>query len=389
MAEIVDQLNNKIPNLALEINAETGELNNQIGVVYSAINAYKQLLLVKAGDRKASAAAESLLGLEDQSKQLGNQLSELEKKRAELQAKGNNGIQEGPALRYGLNANAGLMKVDQEITKIKDSITQTNSAIDGANKVIEDSFNLSTKYAQIYGKSPTEPEPKPYVPKPVAPDKNQKSAIEVQQEAAQKALSDLKFALDMGYITEADYYKKLEALRDEYFSKGSSDWQQYTLDLEQYSEKQVDDRRANSDRWIAEQKKYGELTSAEEIAAYERIRTYMTEYYNQGTINYSEYQEQLRDIDEKVFDTRKEMLEKGQDEDEKARKKAIDSINNMQSGIVEALQASYEDQRDIEKQALEDEMDDLEDWKKANIESLNDVYNAKIKAINDEIKALD
>lgn len=44
----------------------------------------------------------------------------------------------------------------------------------------------------------------------------------------------LKWRLDMGYITEAEYYAQLAALRDKYLDESSSKWRSATLDIHKY-----------------------------------------------------------------------------------------------------------------------------------------------------------
>lgn len=44
----------------------------------------------------------------------------------------------------------------------------------------------------------------------------------------------LKWRLDMGYITEAEYYKNLAELRDRYLDESSDKWRQATLDIHKY-----------------------------------------------------------------------------------------------------------------------------------------------------------
>lgn len=46
----------------------------------------------------------------------------------------------------------------------------------------------------------------------------------------------LKWRLDMGYVTEADYYANLAALRDKYLDETSDKWRSATLDIKKYQE---------------------------------------------------------------------------------------------------------------------------------------------------------
>jgi tape measure domain-containing protein len=350
MAGIVDQLNSKIPNLALAINSETGELNNQIDVVYSAIEAYKQLLLVKASEKKASVAAESLLGLRDQRDQLQNELAELTKKQAELEALNESGTIKSHGSRYNLNAIFGLANINPQIRTIQENITQIDKAIASADKTIQDAFNLQSEYTSKYGASETNPQkPPPYSPPPLItpPPK------------------------DNG-----------------------------TKEIEDTAKKAFEERRENSDRWIAEQKYYSKLSSDEEIAAYERIRDYVTVYYRQGTIDYAEYQKQLRDIDKSIFTVRKSMLEEAINASVKAEKAGLDARKAALTQEENNIRDSY----DKRKKAIEDYYGEIdrEENRQDRAERLNELLEEeekyqsaatkegrdRLKSIQDEIKSI-
>ena len=64
--------------------------------------------------------------------------------------------------------------------------------------------------------------------------KAEKDVAKEIEQARDKRFKDLKFNLDMGYITEKQYYTGLETLRDTYFTQGSDDWQKYTLEIYNY-----------------------------------------------------------------------------------------------------------------------------------------------------------
>lgn len=349
MADIVDQLNSKIPNLALEINSETGELNKQIGVVYNAINAYKQLLLVKAGENKATAAAASLLDFNDQKVQLKDQLTDLEKKRSELIDKSSRGKYNTQGYSYDLGSIVGLTGVDQQINKIKESIAIADKAIADADRTIENSFKMAEEYSKKYGAIAVTPPPPPPKPSPgntsSSAGKEVESATEVMKEA-------------------------------------------------------FEERRRISDQWIEDQKYYGKLTSEEEIAAYERIQKYVTEYYQQGIIDYSEYQSQLRDIDKNIFSVRKSMLESALNSTFKAEQASLNARKALLDKEEESIKNSYNDR----KKAIEDYYDDIEkqEDRQDRSEKLSDLLEEEekyqnaatkegrehLKSIQDEIKSL-
>lgn len=340
MAQIVDQLNSKIPTLALEINNETGELNKQIGVVYDTIEAYKQLLFVKANEKRASAAADSLVDLQKQKADLESQIAPYKEVIDQIEKYKMAQFFMAQGLPPPTNLqNAKFHEISQkELNKynsLAEQLNTINGLIDDANGKIQESFDSTKAYTEKYGagalKTRTTVEPPPLVTDPEKAKKSAEDAVkkaeQARKEAIQKEFNDLKFARDMEYITDADYYTKVAELRDRYFEAGSSDWQKYTLDIKQHNDQLVKDaeeaakkaqkaqedafkaRRQDSTNWITDQKFYGNLTPKDEIAAYERVRTYVEQYYKDGVISFEEYQGQIRDLDKNIYSVRKSYLE--------------------------------------------------------------------------------
>ena len=56
------------------------------------------------------------------------------------------------------------------------------------------------------------------------------------QEAYHEELKDLKYFLDMGIISEQEYYQELARLRDQYLQKNSEAWRQANVQLYQYQQ---------------------------------------------------------------------------------------------------------------------------------------------------------
>lgn len=363
MASIVDQLNEKIPNLALAINSETGELNKQIGVVYDAITAYKQLLLVKAGESKAQAAAGNLLDLEDQNATLQKELQGLLRQKIELNkiTNSNSLITSVEEYEKQLSADLNSPNVDKKINEIRQSIEANNKAIADANKQIDASFKLSEEYAQKYG-STGSGEIEPYTPPPLLEGGTGSSS-----KTTPKEITDLKYSYDMGYITASEYYEKLAGLRDKYYKTGTEDWQKYTLEIKNGQERLSKDaaklseegykkRLQNSEEWITDEKKYRNMSSADEIAAYERIRTYTEEYYKAGIIDYETYRKQMREIDSDMFDVRKTTIQEAIKAETEAAKEGLDAKKK----ILEQEKKDIEDSYDKRKQAIEDYYDEID-----------------------------
>lgn len=336
MAQIVDQLNSKIPGLTLQINAETGELSKQIDVVYDAINAYKQLLFVRASEKKAGAAAESLIDLNSQKAEIESQLKQYEGmvKQYEQYKMAQFLTKQGLTLPDYLQGVTFPDISEQELNRYNSLASQLNTVnglIEDANRQIQDSFDMSQEYYSKYGKTVSGVKVPDLVTDPEkakkAAEDAAKKAEQARKEAIQQEFNDLKFAKDMEYITEQEYYKKVAELRGRYFEVGSSEWQRYTLDIKQYNDQMAKDaeeavkkaaktqedafkaRRQDSSNWLQDEKFYGRLTPQDEIAGYGRIKEYVEQYYADGVISFEEYQNQIRDIDKNIYSVRKKYLE--------------------------------------------------------------------------------
>ena len=371
MKQIVDQLNTNIPDLALAINSETSELNKQIGVVYSAIDAYKQLLFVKASEKKAGVAAESLIDLEDQKKAIESQLApmqkvvdkykEYNKNKVQIAGDSTGAITVAGSPEEANNANQYHRIID-EYNALNDQLNAVTGQMNEANKQIDDAFKKSQEYAEKYGSKGDKTEKvDPYKTPPLLGGDG-KSAAKAREDAIRKEFSDLKYYLDMGYITEAEYYKRLAALRNKYYKAGSAEYQQYTLEIKRYNDKlkeealkaeqeKYDARRANSDRWVAEQKFFGQLSVEQEITAYEAIKKYVKEYYDKGIIDNKEYLAQIRQLNQNEYSVRKQALEDEISKTVAAQKKILDTRKQAIEDEAEADKKKY----DARKKAIEEE----------------------------------
>lgn len=75
---------------------------------------------------------------------------------------------------------------------------------------------------------------------------------------------------------------------------------------------------------------------------------------------------------------------------ELADKKAfVDSVNDLNSSIKDALKSMYEAQEKAQEDSINNELNNLEKWKTAQENAINSVYTARENAINDQIDALD
>jgi len=87
-----------------------------------------------------------------------------------------------------------------------------------------------------------------------------------------------EFALEMGYISEEEYFSWLAQYRDTNYRKWSEEYNKATLELKKYTDsfyddalKKLNDYEKEFDTWISHSVKMGELNSDEQIHAFKRF----------------------------------------------------------------------------------------------------------------------
>lgn len=80
----------------------------------------------------------------------------------------------------------------------------------------------------------------------------------------------LRYQRDFDLISEADYYRNLENLRDQYFKKGSKEWVKYTLEIFEYQKEQYEEEQKNIAKLLEEEQKNREKLLKEEQKAIEK-----------------------------------------------------------------------------------------------------------------------
>lgn len=105
-------------------------------------------------------------------------------------------------------------------------------------------------------------------------------------EAFENALSDLDLLRDYDIISEAEYYNRLETLRDEHVKAGTEDWHKYTLELLKFDKDQAEKAYE-----IAERKyEKGEYNEKQYYAELTRIRD---QYFNQNTNAWNAFNDRI------------------------------------------------------------------------------------------------
>ncbi len=340
MASIVDQLNNKIPNLKLAIDSETGALNLQTDAIYSNIEALKNQIIAKAYSDKATAAGTSYVNQEDILRQTENQLQSETQKLNELRAKYGDaydaiknlreeakkeGLSAGSVGRAIANINSQYeitdpqyeKQIDEQTKKVKDLTSLVGEQSDLLNQYSKEIDEYTSKAAEKTTSSTST-----VIPPPLDKSKGEYTDLE-----------KLKDQFDAGLISAQNYKKQLQEILsgEVYDSEGyykvakeiKSVTDQMARDVSQASkavtkedkaatksiEEAYEERLKLSEQWIADQKYAGKLTSDEEIAAYERIKKYTKDYYDAGIINNARYVQEIREQNRGISEAEREAYE--------------------------------------------------------------------------------
>ena len=307
--EDIQYLIDKYPDYADQIKANLNNKKALLGIIENIQKTNKETEL-----DNASIALETAKRSRDEIKQTSDREIALAKENKQL------------LINNALKLGASPREVQGRVNALDNQIAQAEAANTAADELVK---TAQAFYDAILNATST----------------TSSSGTDKWKEKFENDLKDLKYSFDKGIITAEQYYKQLEALNEKYFAKGKNkkykdEYRQYELEaldgLRQEYKRQYDERLENSKNWIQQQKKLGKLSSDEEIAAWERVKTYTIKYYNDaikaaGTNKNlriqleKELAKQLMEFDDQILENRKEKL-KEQVELYEEQKDAVDDL---------------------------------------------------------------
>lgn len=187
-----------------------------------------------------------------------------------------------------------------------------------------------------------------------------------KQDGYKAAVEELDFRHDMGEISEAEYYARLEALRDQHLTKDSDAWRGATVKLHQYREKtqkEADDAAAEA-RKIAYETELADLKYFKDLSLISEQR-YYADLARLRDKHLEEDSEEWRRVTVELH----QWQHKQREESLKAEK--------------EAYEAAQKQRADLVKQYTEQRIAAIKAEQKAEEERLN----ALIEGIDEEIAA--
>lgn len=181
-------------------------------------------------------------------------------------------------------------------------------------------------------------------------------------------------------------------------------------ELKQFGQDMYDQRKEDSERWMDTEEYYGRLSDKEKIAAIERRKKWVKEYYEAGIIDHREYLNGIQDLDKAHTEVVQKQLDEAVKKFYTAERKKLDakrdSIEKEYSDIEE--RETNEDRQkkldELRKQAaiyddavtkegaekLKDINEQIEDLEKEALNSKrNKEKESRLKAVDDEIDSLE
>lgn len=387
MLYIVDELNKRIPNLNLAINAETGEINKQTSAIYANIGALRAQAIAQGYRDKATAAGTAYVNQQDLLEETQGQLDSETGKLNTLKEKYGKAYDEVQQLRikakkegmsldtlgrgiFAINKSYGITdpqyenQINQQIKKVSELTSLIEDQTSQLNEYSNEIDKYSNKAMEYAPKDTNLDTPPPSPPPPPPPPLLDKSDYKDKINTQAKILED-------AYDKEFDIIKKKGQLLSESIDRGkktgiydvNDELKQYDKLLElnkDYLQKIIDDTK------LAQDKK--------------------TDILEQEIGN-------IQDIEDKILDIRKEYIEKAVNEYIDSKRKQYDIEEELENkrlnAALEAIDKEYEAQDMADrKQERNSQLKELRQQEKMYLNAATQEGQNRLKDIQNKIKGL-
>lgn len=119
------------------------------------------------------------------------------------------------------------------------------------------------------------------------------------RESRDLELRNLNHSLNMGKISEKEYYSALEKFRDKYFVRDSAEWQQYTEEIHQFRLRENEEFEGNILKELQYMRSMGKLTEEEYYAA---LTKYRDQYIEKGSDQWRQYTTEIYNYHQQAMD---------------------------------------------------------------------------------------
>ena len=274
LKDVAEKLNQIIPGIIDNIYDENGAISLQEQNINDLTKAYINLVEAKAKanayEAKMTQTESDLIEIEKEinSKYSMEEIEEYKNKSA--QTKGLNLWLSSNGLSELMEAKKNL---EGELQSYKTSFEAWSESV--SNNILNDTKNTTDEGNKIVKNGA------------ITKTKELKKAFDEE-------LSLLKYKCEMGEITEAEYYASLEELNNEYWDESSEEWRKYNLEIQKHKSELREEE-------LEEQRRFLEMGIISEEEYYKNLRNVRDEYYKEGTEKYKEYTEQLQKYSDKAL----------------------------------------------------------------------------------------
>lgn len=115
-------------------------------------------------------------------------------------------------------------------------------------------------------------------------------------------LADMDYYLKMGYITNDEYYSKLEAMRDKYLERDTEEWRSVNVEIKKYYDSLSEEQKKAYEQQLKQQKEAAEQAQRERLASYNEEKSQLQFQQKTGQISEKQYYEALAKIRDKYLD---------------------------------------------------------------------------------------
>ena len=158
---------------------------------------------------------------------------------------------------------------------------------------------------------------------------HQKRMEQNRKSAYDEEMADQKYFLDMGIISEEEYYRELERARDEFLEKDSDEWRRANVELKQYQDRV-----------------YKEALATLKEALDEKLDALKDSYDEEKTAIKDGYDAEKEALKE-GYDAQKKAAKEAYEAKKDAIKKELDLEKERLNGILEGIDAEIQARREL------------------------------------------
>lgn len=115
-------------------------------------------------------------------------------------------------------------------------------------------------------------------------------------------LADMDYYLKMGYITNDEYYSKLEKMRDKYLERDTDEWRSVNVEIKKYYDSLTEEQKKAYEQQLKQQKEAAEQAQRERLASYNEEKSQLQFKQKTWQLSEKKYYEELAKIRDKYLD---------------------------------------------------------------------------------------